>query len=57
MRDNLNAVADAIELSRRTMRIIRQNLFWVFAHNALGVPIAALGLVSPMLASGAMALD
>jgi len=57
MRGNLNGVPDAIDLSRRTMRIIRQNLFWAFAYNTLGIPVAALGLLSPMLASAAMALS
>ena len=57
MRGNLNGVPDAIELSRRTMRIIRQNLFWAFAYNTIGIPVAALGLLSPMLASAAMALS
>ncbi len=57
MRGNLNGVPDAIELSRRTMRVIRQNLFWAFAYNTLGIPVAALGLLSPMLASAAMALS
>jgi P-type Cu+ transporter len=57
MRGNLTGVPEAIALSRRTMRIIRQNLFWAFAYNTIGIPVAALGLLSPMLASAAMALS
>ncbi len=57
MRGDLRSVVEAIQLSRRTMRIIRQNLFWAFAYNSLGIPVAALGLLSPMLASAAMALS
>jgi len=57
MRGDLRSVVEAIQLSRRTMRIIRQNLFWAFAYNTLGIPVAALGLLSPMLASAAMALS
>ena len=43
MRDNLNGVAEALELSRRTMRIIRQNLFWAFAYNVIGIPDSGAG--------------
>jgi Cu+-exporting ATPase len=57
MRDDLRLVPESLALGRRTMRIIRQNLFWAFAYNTLGVPIAALGLLSPMVASAAMALS
>lgn len=53
----LPSIAIAIALSRATMRVIRQNLFWAFCYNTIAIPVAALGYLSPMLASAAMAFS
>jgi Cu+-exporting ATPase len=57
VRENLLVAADAIRLSRRTLAIIKGNLFWAFAYNVAAIPLAALGLLNPMLAGAAMALS
>jgi Cu+-exporting ATPase len=57
VRGDLRAATDAIRLARRTLAVIRGNLFWAFAYNVAGVPLAAAGLLNPMLAGAAMALS
>jgi P-type Cu+ transporter len=57
IRGDLNSIADAILMSRKTMRNIKQNLFWAFAYNTIGIPIAAVGFLAPWVAGAAMAFS
>jgi P-type Cu+ transporter len=57
LRGDLNGIADAIYMSRKTMGNIKQNLFWALAYNSLGIPIAAAGFLAPWLAGAAMAMS
>jgi Cu+-exporting ATPase len=57
VRGDLTAAVDAIRLARRTLRIIKSNLFWAFAYNVAALPLAAAGLLNPMIAGAAMALS
>jgi Cu+-exporting ATPase len=57
MRGDPGLVADAIDISRRTYSKIRQNLFWAFIYNLIGIPLAALGYLNPVLAGAAMAFS
>lgn len=55
MGNDLSQVAQSIELSRKTLGTIKMNLFWAFLYNTIGIPIAALGFLNPMVAGAAMA--
>ena len=57
MGGNLKGIPTAMKLSKRTMKIIKENLFWAFIYNAIGIPVAALGFLNPMLAGTAMAFS
>ncbi|MBI5875284.1 MAG: HAD-IC family P-type ATPase, partial [Deltaproteobacteria bacterium] len=57
IKDDVRDVAAGIRLSRATMRKIKQNLFWAFIYNTIGIPIAALGFLNPIIAAAAMALS
>jgi Cu+-exporting ATPase len=57
LRPDPRLVATAIKISRATVRKIRQNLFWAFVYNVVGIPLAALGVLTPVFAGAAMALS
>jgi cation transport ATPase len=57
MGGSLMAVSETLDLARRTFTIVRQNLFWAFAYNAVGITLAMAGVLNPILAAAAMVLS
>lgn len=57
MRGDLSSILDAVQISRKTMRNIRQNLFWALGYNTVGIPVAAIGMLAPWVAGAAMAFS
>ncbi|MFD8745262.1 hypothetical protein ACFV01_19835, partial [Streptomyces sp. NPDC059616] len=57
VRDDIEALADAVRLARRTLATIRGNLLWAFGYNVVTIPLAMVGLLNPMLAAAAMSLS
>src|SRR5690625_832806 len=57
MRGDLNSVVDAVIMSQKTMRNIKENLFFAFIYNTIGIPVAALGFLAPWVAGAAMAFS
>ena len=57
LNSEINAIPHALALAQSTLRVIKQNLFWAFFYNALGIPLAAFGFMSPILCAAAMGLS
>jgi Cu2+-exporting ATPase len=57
MNNSLGAVTETLDLARRAFRVVRQNLFWAFGYNAIGITLAVLGILNPIMAAGAMVLS
>ena len=57
MSDDLHRIIDAFDLSRKTMTVVRQNLFWAFLYNTVGISLAVAGVLSPIMAAGAMVVS